>query len=89
MLVFSGPREVICLGRKIKSTYLGPTSFLPIFTLPFLIWRWLPLPKMMQAKGRAGGEREIKDAEEIAKCVEFRVLISRALDDKHKHTKRQ
>lgn len=44
---------------------------------------------MMQAKGRAGGERGIKDAEEIAKCVEFRVLISRALDDKHKHTKEE
>lgn len=53
MLVFSGPYKIICLGQKTESANLRSTFLLPIFTLPFLIWRWFSLPKMMEAKGRA------------------------------------
>lgn len=51
------------MGQHVMSAYLEPIFLLPIFTLLFLIRRRFSLPNMMEAKGKASGEGEIKDAE--------------------------
>lgn len=72
MLVFSEPYKVICLSRQIEFTYLEPLSF-----YQYLLYHFYSgdgsLPEMMEAKGKASREGDIKDAEWQAECVAFRV----------------
>lgn len=60
MLVFSEPYKVICLSQQIESAYLEPFY-------QYLLYHFYSgdgsLQEMMEAKGKASREGEIKDAE--------------------------